>query len=129
MKADKRGKVFARKLLRISFNDEGLLCEEKIHAVIEVLPRSHSTLAILNEYFSLVKRELRRQTLVISSPIELNADTIDSLRRHFEQTLGRKFAPVASLDDSLIAGIRVQANDRIFEKSISGALGVLLSVP
>ncbi|MDR2436428.1 MAG: F0F1 ATP synthase subunit delta [Puniceicoccales bacterium] len=127
MKTDKRVAAFARKLLQISFNGKGLLCEEKIHATIEALPRSHRTLAILNEYFSLIKREFRRQMLAISSPTELSADAIDSLRQHFERTLGRKFAPVALVDGSLIAGIRVQADDRIFEKSIAGALETLLS--
>jgi F0F1-type ATP synthase delta subunit len=127
MKARKREKSFAKKLLQISCGDDGLLCEEKIRAVIGALPRSHGTLAILREYFLLVRCELGKQMLVISSPVELGGNVVDDLRRHFEQTLGQKFVPKILLDDSLIAGIRVRANDRIFEKSIAGALEALLA--
>jgi F0F1-type ATP synthase delta subunit len=125
MKANSKAKAFAKKLLHISCDGEGLLQEDKIRAVIGSLPRKYNTLATLKEYYVLVSRKIFKQTMLISSPTEVSLDIVKSLRNYFEQTLGRKFAPKVSVDDSLIAGMRIRAGDRIFEKSIASTLEVL----
>ncbi|MDR1255954.1 MAG: F0F1 ATP synthase subunit delta [Puniceicoccales bacterium] len=128
MRTKNRAKVSARKLLRISCGSDGLLGEDRIRMVIKALPMQHDTLAILKEYSVLIERTLRRQTMLICSPAKLEAKTVESLRKYFERVLGQKFFPRVAVDNSLIAGIRVQAGDRIFEKSIAGTFEVLRTI-
>ncbi|MDR3274366.1 MAG: F0F1 ATP synthase subunit delta [Puniceicoccales bacterium] len=125
MRTKNGASAFAKKLLHISCDGKGLLCEDRILAIIKALPREHDTLVILKKYLIFVERKLHKQTMLISSPTGLSADTVENLREHFERALGQKFAPQTVIDGSLIAGIRIRAGDHIFEKSILGVLETL----
>jgi len=86
-------RIFARRLLRISHDDKGLLCETRILTIIKTLRREHDSSAILKKYFILVERELHRPTILISSTRDLSTDTVENLKEQSERALAQKFAP------------------------------------
>ena len=53
---------------------------------------------------------------------DISTDQISNIRSTFESKFGKSFEVSVEEDSNLIAGIRVQINDLIFENSIALAL-------
>lgn len=112
---------FAAKLLAISMSD-GLLDEKKISAILKILAKDTGILPILREYYRLIKHTLIKEKLLIYSDEEISDPQKNAIVSCFEKKLGRKLRVQLEKDRTLIAGIRIQLNDRIYEHSIRSTL-------
>lgn len=115
---------FAKKLLSIS-RTNGLLDDEKIAAVLNALPKEPNSLSVLREYYSLLKRAISKERLLIFSDNELLDEERDLLVSSFERKAGRKVRVQTEIDPNLIAGVRAQLGDKIFEISVRSTLATL----
>ncbi len=122
----KRSQVqkFASKLLAISTTN-GLLDEKKISAILEILPKTIESLHILREYYRLVERASINERLIIHSDRDVSDEQKQKLVTHFEQKFGRKLRTYSIISPELIAGIKIQIGDKIFEQSIYSTLATL----
>ncbi len=115
---------FATQLLKISYTDH-LLDDDKISAVLKSLPRSQETLIVLQEYYNLIQSEKLKEHLFITAAAHLSDGQMQKLKCHFEKKFRRNLRVTFSYDPQLIAGIKVQIGDKIFERSIQSTLSLI----
>lgn len=124
MKRDKKITRFAKKLVELSRDDEGVVSEGKVGEVLaglkQVKPRHY--LSILKTYLNYLRREVALQTAVVSSPSALSRDTLDQLAAAYTRIYARPVSAVAREDASLIAGVRVRVGDDVYDASVAGRL-------
>ena len=113
MKRDKKITRFAKKLVELSKDGEGIVTEAKVGEVLaglkQVKPRHN--LLILKSYLELVRREVALQTAVVATPAALSDDALKAIEANFTELYGRKINAVSTSDSSLIAGVRVRVGE------------------
>ncbi len=114
---------FAAQLLKISYTNH-LLDDDKISAILKSLPRNQETLLVLQAYYNLVRSEKLKEHLFITAAEHLSDEQIQKLKCHFETKFRRNLRVTFSHDPQLIAGIKVQIGDKIFERSIQSTLSL-----
>lgn len=123
MKKEIKITQFAKKLVELS-KDNGVVTEAKVAEVLEGLKqvqRRHH-LAILKAFLNFIRREIVRQTAVVTAPTDLSEATLKFIEAHFAQHYNRPIHAVLQKDDWLIAGIRVRVGDDVYDASIAGHL-------
>ena len=124
MKRDKKITRFAKKLVELSKDGEGIVTEAKVGEVLtglkQVKPRHN--LLILKSYLELVRREVALQTAVVATPAALSDDALKAIEANFTELYGRKINAVSTSDSSLIAGVRVRVGDDLYDASVAGRL-------
>lgn len=123
MKRDKKTLQFAKKLVELS-KDNGVVTEAKVSEVLaglkQVQPRGY--LRLLRSYLAYLKREIALQTAVVSTPVALSAEALESIAANFTQLYGRAITATTQTDPSLIAGVRVRVGDDVYDASVAGRL-------
>lgn len=69
-----------------------------------------------------VERQLRARTLVIESASELSENLVESVRDQFQKTHESPLQVVTRVNASLIAGIKVQLGDNIYDATVANQL-------
>ena len=126
MKASKDAVRAARKLLRLSYKDGKLqpdVVRDIAKRVGEDKPRGY--LAILQEYWRLLRLEVGKRQAVIESASELGAQTgnelLDGLRRKYGDDLSADFI----VNEDLIGGMRVKVGSDVWDGSVRARLAAL----
>lgn len=123
MKRDPKIHRFVKKLVEFS-KEDGVVTEAGVRQVLQSLEQSRprKQLAILRSYLARIRREVARQTAVVSSATGLDEATLRDLERHFSQRYNRTIRAEGRADPSLIAGVRVRVGDDLYDASITGRL-------
>lgn len=118
-------KQFSDVFLNLSLRPDGDLDENRVLCIIDVLAeniKEKDLVIVLNRYFFAIKKYCDEHMLKIYYCGDISTDQISNIRSTFESKFGKSFEVSVEEDSNLIAGIRVQINDVIFENSIALAL-------
>lgn len=78
--------------------------------------------AFLKAFLKAATREVQKDTLVIESAQELSDDVVQSLVADFSKGRTRPLQVVRKSNPALIAGIRVQLGDTVYDASVASNL-------
>ncbi|HEY4245585.1 MAG TPA: F0F1 ATP synthase subunit delta [Lacunisphaera sp.] len=126
MAADKKTKLLARQLFKLSFED-GQVSADQVSGVLGWVSK-HSPrhpLALLQLYQRLITTELARSQAVVSHAGPLAEGVLTQIEQAMTQKYRRPVTANASPDSSLLAGIRVRVGDDIYESSAASQLAAL----
>jgi F-type H+-transporting ATPase subunit delta len=117
---------FVHRLLALSL-DSGVVSPERVGAVLEALrqnpPRHHRQ--TLKLYARLIRREIARTTLSATYAGQVSPAALEALRKHFSNYYDRPLQLVAQSNPALIAGVRAQIGDDVWDMTASGRLAAL----
>ena len=124
MQRHKKVIQLAKKMVLLSKDSAGTISEARVGEVLaglrQVQPRHH--LLVLRKYLNYLRRELARQTAVVTSPAAISPEALDAIAQHYTKLYDRPIQAVAAEDASLIAGVRVRVADDSYDASVSGRL-------
>ncbi len=126
MAADKKTKLLARQLFKLSLAD-GQVSAEQISGVLGWVNK-HSPrrpLALLQLYQRLITTELARSQAVVTHAGPLGAGMLAQIEKAMTLKYSRPVTATAAPDSSLLAGIRVRVGDDIYESSAASQLASL----
>ncbi|QYM79018.1 F0F1 ATP synthase subunit delta [Horticoccus luteus] len=124
----KHDQHLVRQLFRLSFA-HGELSAERVSGVlayIEKHPPTHP-LALLKAYHRLIAAELAKQHAVIEHAGPISAATTAAIAAAMSKRYGRTITATPKPQSNLLAGLRVQVGDDVYEASISNQLAGLAS--
>ena len=120
-----RLKFFVENLVKLSFNNDGLLDDGKISAIVQVLKEQSLEFPlqrVLSLYLNKLKEALSNTTLVIEYSDRPSENVIERIKGGFEKMCDRKLQVLMKQNNELIAGLRVTCADEIFEYSVAATL-------
>ena len=126
MAADKKTKILARQLFKLSLAD-GQVSADQVSGVLGWVNK-HSPrhpVALLQLYQRLITTELARSQAVVSHAGPLPDGVLTQIEQAMTQKYRRTVTATASPDSSLLAGIRVRVGDDIYESSAASQLAAL----
>ena len=118
-------KQFSDALINLSLCPDGGLDENRVLYIIDALAeniKEKDLVIVLNRYFSAIKKYCDEHILKIYHCGDISFDQISNIRSNFELRFGKSFEVSVEEDQNVIAGIRVQIDDLVFENSIALAL-------
>jgi F-type H+-transporting ATPase subunit delta len=123
MRGTKKIDQLAQKLIEVSKVD-GIVDESNLWKGVQAVKESKSNywIPLLKTLKTKLSRILTWQTAEVTSPIELDANTLNELKELFSQRYHRPIQVKTSIDSSLIAGIRVKIGDDVYDASIAERL-------
>lgn len=126
MAADKKTKLLARQLFKLSLVD-GRVSAEQVSGVLGWVDK-HSprqSLSLLKIYQRLVTTELSRSQAIVAHAGPLGNGVLAQIEKAMTKKYGQPITATAAPDSSLLAGIRVRVGDDIYESSAAGQLAAL----
>ena len=126
MAADKKTKLLARQLFKLSLAD-GQVSAEQVSGVLGWMNK-HSPrhpLALLKLYQRLITIELARSQAVVTHAGPLAAAVLPQIMQALTKKYQRPITATAELDSGLLAGIRVRVGDDVYESSVASQLASL----
>lgn len=124
----KKIRATAGKLLELSREATGTVSPARVNAILEELPKAFpptSLRPLLKLFYADVARELRFTEARIEFAGTLPAGTANALAAHFSKIYNRTISAVPERNDALLAGLRVQVGDDVFDASAAGTLAKL----
>ncbi len=126
MAADKKTKLLARQLFKLSVVDDQVSAEQVSGVLAWVEKHSpRQSLALLHLYQRLIATELSRSQALVSHAGSLPDGVLARIGQAMAKKYHRTITPSAKPDTSLIAGIRVRVGDDLYESSVAGQLAAL----
>ena len=106
------------------------LPEDLAHMVLLLIKhnRSYHLPDVLACIAELYKERMNYKEFSIESAHDMSTQQIESIKQFLESKLNKKIIGVPSIDTSLIAGLRLQSNDYLWEYSIRKQLKTLRSL-
>ena len=126
MAADKKTKILARQLFKLSLAD-GQVSADQVSGVLGWVNK-HSPrhpVGLLQLYQRLIATELARSQAVVSHAGPLAEGVLAQIEQAMTQKYRRTVTATALPDSSLLAGIRVRVGDDIYESSAASQLAAL----
>ncbi|MGJ3243367.1 MAG: F0F1 ATP synthase subunit delta [Opitutales bacterium] len=124
MRADRKLKDFARKLVALSRAGDGLVDEGRVGEILAALrqhpPRRPKT--VLKLYLHGIERALREGTALVEHAGPLESDALESIRSAMANTYDRPLRSESHENADLLAGIRVRVADDVYDASAAGRL-------
>jgi len=88
-----------------------------------VIKKRQSLIPLITKILTNFSYELKKQVLVnLISARELEKDTIDQIKNNLKSKTGRDINLDLSIDESLIGGIQIYLDDKLFDYSVKGYL-------
>ncbi|TVP80887.1 MAG: hypothetical protein EA353_02760 [Puniceicoccaceae bacterium] len=124
MRRDKKITKLAKKLVELSREVNGVVTDAKVAEVLAGLKQAEvrHRLLVLKTYLYYVRREVARQTAVVSAPTALSAESLEAVAAKFSAVYDRPISAESREDRTLIAGVRVRVGDDVYDASIAGRL-------
>lgn len=124
MKRDKKITQFAKKLVELSKDEQGVVTEARVGEVLAGLKQveHRNPLGTLKTYLSYLRREVALQTAVVSTPGSLSPEALKEISAKYSALYGRPVTAEVKADPSLIAGVRVRVGDDVYDASVAGRL-------
>ena len=128
---DRSHKSLVDKLLALSLDDNHQLSSEAVGEVLEGLKtiQPPNLKVILQDYAAAVAQLERFSQIIISSPTELIAESVEPLIAAFSKKYGRPLKPLMLLDKSLLVGLEVRVGDDTYAYSGVASLEQLAHWP
>jgi F-type H+-transporting ATPase subunit delta len=119
---------FARQLFSLSVVD-GAVSAEKVGGVLEYVEKHKvaNPVMVLKAYRRLIAIELAKGIALVEHAGEINASTLAAIEAAMTRKYGRTVKASARPNKELLAGMRVQVGDDIYESSVAGQLAALAS--
>ncbi len=126
MKISKEARRSSRQLFKACLVN-GKLDEARVRDVVTKVaaakPRSY--MGILNNFSSLVRAELERQSAIVESATPLTADLQSNLKTSLSQKYGRELTLQFQTRPELLGGIRVKVGSDVWDGSVKARLEAL----
>jgi F-type H+-transporting ATPase subunit delta len=126
MKISKEARRSSRQLFKACLVN-GKLDEARVRDVVakvsQAKPRAY--MGILNNFSSLIRAELERQSAIVESATPLTADLQSSLKTSLSQKYGRELTLQFQTRPELLGGIRVKVGSDVWDGSVKARLEAL----
>lgn len=126
MKISKEARRSSRQLFKACLVN-GKLDEARVRDVMakvsQAKPRAY--MGILNNFSSLIRAELERQSAIVESATPLTADLQSSLKTSLSQKYGRELTLQFQTRPELLGGIRVKVGSDVWDGSVKARLEAL----
>jgi F-type H+-transporting ATPase subunit delta len=122
----KKAQQFARQLFKMSLVD-GTVSADRVSGVLAYVEkhRPANPVMVLKAYARLVATELAKSEAVVEHAGAINAATLAAVAAAMSRTYGRTVTATPRPNAALLAGIRVQVGDDVYESSVAGQLAAL----
>jgi F-type H+-transporting ATPase subunit delta len=122
----KQAQQLARRLYKLSLVD-GAVSAERVAGVIEYLEkhRPANPVMILRAYHRLIAAELARSQAVVEHAGAITQATLAAIAAAMTKKYGRAVTVTANPNPALLAGLRVQVSDDVYESSVAAQLSTL----
>jgi F-type H+-transporting ATPase subunit delta len=122
----KKAQQFARQLFKMSLVD-GTVSADRVAGVLSYIEkhRPANPVMVLKAYARLIATELAKSEAVVEHAGAINATTLAAVAAAMSRTYGRTVTATARPNGALLAGLRVQVGDDVYESSVAGQLAAL----
>jgi F-type H+-transporting ATPase subunit delta len=122
----KAAQKFARQLFAMSIVD-GAVSADRVAGVLEYVEKHEpaNPVMVLKAYRRLVAAELAKSIAVVEHAGAINDAMLAAIAASMSRKYGRPVTATARPSPELLAGLRVQVGDDIYESSVAGQLAVL----
>jgi F-type H+-transporting ATPase subunit delta len=122
----KKAHQFARQLFKLSVAD-GVVSPDRVAGVLEYLEKRKvaNPVIVLKAYARLVANELAKSEAVVEHAGAINAATLAAIATAMTKKYSRPVSATAKPNPALLAGLRVQVGDDVYESSVAGQLAAL----
>ncbi len=129
MKYSKKDLKIAKEILQVSLSKEGIN-ETKLFAWVRQVKKEYpkGAIKILLALADAVSNFYKSNTLVVESAENLGAGYLEKIKKNFEARFGKKLNFTFSKNRSLLAGVKIQLSDNIWDYSVSQTLESLKKV-
>jgi F-type H+-transporting ATPase subunit delta len=125
---EKVAQKLARQLFAMSVVD-GAVSAERVSGVLEYVEKHHpaNPVTVLKAYRRLIAAEIAKSVAVVEHAGTVNDAMLAAIAAAMTKKYGRKVEARAHPSADLLAGMRVQVGDDIYESSIASQLAALAS--
>jgi F-type H+-transporting ATPase subunit delta len=122
----KKAQQFARQLFKLSVVN-GTVSPERVAGVLEYIENRKvaNPLIVLKAYARLVENELAKSRAVVEHAGAIGDATLSAIAAAMTKKYSRPVTAIAKPNPALLAGVRVQVGDDVFETSVASQLAVL----
>jgi len=122
----KKAQQFARQLFKMSLVD-GIVSADRVSGVLAYVEkhRPANPVMVLKAYARLIATELAKGEAVVEHAGAINAATLAAIAAAMSSKYKRTVTATARPNPALLAGLRVQVGDDVYESSVAGQLAVL----
>lgn len=122
----KKAQQFARQLFKMSVVN-GTVSPERVAGVLEYVEKHNvaNPLIVLKTYARLIATELAKSQATVEHAGEISATTLSIIAAAMSKKYGRPVTTTAKSNPALLAGLRVQVSDDVYESSVAGQLAAL----
>ena len=122
----KKAHQLARQLFKLSLVD-GVVSPDRVSGVLQYVEkhRPANPLMVLRAYQHYIASELARGLAVVEHAGAIDQATLVAIAAAMTKKYGRKVTASAKSNPALLAGLRVQVGDDIYESSVAGQLAAL----
>jgi F-type H+-transporting ATPase subunit delta len=117
---------FARQLFAMSIVD-GAVSADRVTGVLEYVEKHHpaNPVMVLKAYQRLIAAEVAKGVAVVEHAGAINDAMLGAIATSMTRKYGRSVTATAKKSPALLAGLRVQVGDDIYESSVAGQLAAL----
>lgn len=105
----------------------GTVSPERVAGVLEYVQKRNvaNPVMVLKAYARLIANELAKSEAVVEHAGALNPATLSRIAAAMTQKYSRPIAATAKPNPALLAGLRVQVGDDVYESSVASQLAAL----
>jgi F-type H+-transporting ATPase subunit delta len=122
----KKAQQFARQLLKLSLVD-GVVSPARVAGVLQYVEQHKvaNPLLVLRAYSRLVAREIAKSEAIVEHAGAVTDATLTNIATEMSRKYSRPITATAKPNPALLAGLRVQVGDDVYETSIASQLAAL----
>lgn len=122
----KKAQQFARQLFTMSVVN-GTVSPERVTGVLQYLEKRKvaNPVIVLKAYARLIANELAKSEAVVEHAGEINSATLSTIAAAMTKKYSRPVTATAKPNPALLAGVRVQVGDDVYESSVASQLAAL----
>src|SRR5438045_3605545 len=116
----KKAQQFARQLFKLSVVN-GAVSPERVTGVLQYLDKTKvaNPMIVLKAYARLIENELAKSQAVVEHAGAIGDATLATIAAAMTKKYSRAVTAIAKSNPSLLAGVRVQVGDDVFESSVA----------
>ena len=122
----RKAQQFARQLFKLSVVD-GVVSAGRVSGVLEYVEKNRpaNPVMVLRAYARFIAAELAKGEAVVEHAGAIHAATLAAIAAAMTKKYGRPVTATAKPNAALLAGLRVQVGDDVYESSVAGQLATL----
>lgn len=122
----KKAQQYARQLFKLSLVN-GTVSSERVAGVLDYVEKHKvaNPIIVLKAYARLVENELAKSRAVVEHAGAIGDATLSTIAAAMTKKYSRPVTAVAKSNPALLAGVRVQVGDDVYESSVASQLAAL----